>query len=304
MHWSIKAKIMKSMSLHPAVGGGIYRFIQKTFGRLKAKPMSRITTQIEMARWIIRMGGEIEGKSFFELGTGHDPIVPIGFFLCGADKIVTVDLHQRLDYEILRESLEWIDENRNDIWGYYDGVVEKSVFDERIELIGKLKCSPEKFLAEANILYLAPADAANIDLPDMIIDYHLSTTVLEHIPRADIEHILKEAKRILKNDGVAIHFIDLSDHFQHQDRSITSINFLRYSEQEWDRIAGNEFAYCNRLRESDYLALFEETGFDVCRKEAVVDAEARESIEDGFIVNEGFRDYNVNNLLSHNSGLR
>ena len=70
------------------------------------------------------------------------------------------------------------------------------------------------------------------------MDYHISTTVFEHIPRADIARILKEAKRILKKGGVAIHFIDLSDHFQHQDKSITRINFLRYSDEEWDKIGG------------------------------------------------------------------
>ena len=88
----------------------------------------------------------------------------------------------------------------------------------------------------------------------------------------------------------------MSDHFQHQDKSITSINFLRYSDKEWERIAGNPFAYCNRLRASDYLSLFEETGFDVCRKEAVVDDEARESMGKGFMIGERFRDYSVDDL--------
>jgi ubiquinone/menaquinone biosynthesis C-methylase UbiE len=153
-----------------------------------------------------------------------------------------------------------------------------------------------------NIVYLAPADAANTDLPDASIDYHISTTVFEHIPGEDIERILKEAKRILKEDGVAIHFIDLSDHFQHQDNSITRINFLRYSEKEWNKIAGNEFAYCNRLRASDYLALFKRAGFDVCRKEVREDKEARESMENGFMVDERFRDYKVDDLCA--TGLR
>lgn len=113
---------------------------------------------------------------------------------------------------------------------------------------------------------------------------------------------MKEAKRILKKDGTAIHFIDLSDHFQHQNKSITSINFLRYSEKGWDNIAGNEFAYCNRLRASDYLALFEESGFDVCRKEVREDKKARRSMENGFIINERFRDYSVDDLCA--TGLR
>lgn len=63
--------------------------------------MSRITAQVEMVRWIIAMGCKVEGKSFFEVGTGHCPIVPIGFFLCGAEQVVTIDLHWRLDLGIL-----------------------------------------------------------------------------------------------------------------------------------------------------------------------------------------------------------
>ena len=107
---------------------------------------------------------------------------------------------------------------------------------------------------------------------------------------------MKKAKRIIKKDGVAIHFIDLSDHFQHQDKSISGINFLRYSDEEWDNIAGSQFAYCNRLRASDYLALFEGLGFDVCRKEVREDKKARRNMEDGFMIDERFRDYNVDDL--------
>lgn len=119
---------------------------------------------------------------------------------------------------------------------------------------------------------------------------------------------MKEAKRILKKNGIAIHFIDLSDHFQHQhqhqhqDKSITSINYLRYSEKEWGKIAGNEFAYCNRLRTSDYFGLFDEVGFDVCRKKVQEDKEARRSMEDGFMIDEKFRGYSVDDLCA--TGLR
>jgi len=272
------------------------------FGRLKAEPVSRIPAQIEMMRWILDMGGKVAGKTFFEVGTGHNPIVPIGFFLGGAEKVITVDLHRRLDWGILKKSLVWMAGNRDEILGYYDGLVEKTIFDERMDLIDRLKEMPQKCLSEVNIQYLAPADAADTGLADASVDYHISTTVFEHIPRADIVRILKEAKRILKKDGVAIHFIDLSDHFQHQDKSITRINFLRYSEKEWDKIAGNEFAYCNRLRASDYFVLFEASGFDVCRKEVQEDKEARRSMEDGFVVDERFRDYNVDDLCA--TGLR
>ncbi|MEA3421495.1 MAG: methyltransferase domain-containing protein [Acidobacteriota bacterium] len=278
--------------------------------------MARIPAQIEMARWIFDMGGKVKEKTFFEVGTGHCPVVPIGFFLCGAEQVVTVDLNRRLDLGILEKSLVLMAENRDAICGYYDVVANPQISPqrnrlsisqgkqiaqivERMDLIDRLKEMPEKFLSEANIQYLAPADAADIGLPDASVDYHISTTVFEHIPGVDIERILKEAKRILKEDGVAIHFIDLSDHFQHQDNSITSINFLRYSEKEWDKIAGNEFAYCNRLRVSDYLALFEDLGFDVDRHEIDVDQESMDHLQKkGFPLDQKFVSYTPEDICS------
>ena len=82
LNWQTKAKIMEICALLPA-GAELYKFIQKTFGRLKADPMTRISEQIEMMQWIFDMGGKVEGKTFFEVGIGHCPTVPIGFFWLG-----------------------------------------------------------------------------------------------------------------------------------------------------------------------------------------------------------------------------
>lgn len=49
---------------------------------------------------------------------------------------------------------------------------------------------------------------------------------------------------------------------------------------------------------SDYLALFKDSRFDVCRKEVQKDKEARESMRNGFVVDERFRDYSVDDLCS------
>ena len=76
------------------------------------------------------------------------------------------------------------------------------------------------------IEYLALMDTAHMRLPDDSIDCHFSITVLEHIPRGNIQRIFLEAVRVLKSGGLAIHFVDLSDHFQHQDPRITRINFF------------------------------------------------------------------------------
>jgi SAM-dependent methyltransferase len=139
-------------------------------------------------------------------------------------------------------------------------------------------------------------DAAHTKLPSHSIDFHFSVTVLEHIPPAILTDIFNEAKRILKPTGRAIHIVDLSDHFQHQDTSITQINFLRFTEQQWQHWAGNEYAYCNRLRGSDYLSLLTNTGFQVLKAEKIVDEASVLALQNGFKVDENFSQYDIEDL--------
>ena len=111
MNWRFKAAIMKICSILPGEEK-IYPAIQKRFGRLNANPESRLAAQLEMARWLCRSSVPIEGRTFFEVGTGHKPIVPIGFYLMGIKKFITVDLHRRIDFKILKASLNWMVQHR------------------------------------------------------------------------------------------------------------------------------------------------------------------------------------------------
>lgn len=290
MKWQHKASIMKICTGLPA-GDKLYKFIQKKFGRLDANPMSRLQAQVVMARWILEQGESIESKIFFEVGTGHVPIVPIGFFLSGAESVISVDLHWRIDFSLIKKSLSWIAHNTQKIESMYIEIVDSSILSERLELIRKLQSNPKNFLKEANIKYLAPYNAANTFLSDESIDYHISNSVLEHITKDDIELILLEGKRILKHDGAILHFISLSDHFQHQDSSISTINFLRYSDTEWDYLAGNQFAYTNRLRASDFTKLFSDLSFKILKIESETDSEALTKLKGGLKINNKFLSY-------------
>lgn len=173
------------------------------------------------------------------------------------------------------------------------------IFNERFKLLNKFQDDPAKFFKEAKISYLAPLDAAHTNLEDTSIDFHFSMTVLEHIPAAILRDIFKEAKRILKPNGLAIHFIDLSDHFQHTDPSITRINFLKYSESEWQNIAGNEFAYCNRMRVGDFIELFNDVGFEIVHKESIIDDDSCECIANrGVLLDEKFRKMSLEEICT------
>ena len=193
----------------------------------------------------------------------------------------------------MKNSLFHIVKNRHLIEFLYSNKKKSIILDERLDLLSEYWSTPRQFIKMANIQYLAPVNAANTNLLDNSIDYHISTNTLEHIPYEVIRNIFIEAKIILKDKGIAIHFIDLSDHFQHQDISISRINFLRFSDNEWSYIAGNQFAYCNRLRVNDYLNLFNELKFDIVHIEKIIDENSMNKIQDSFKVNENFNSYKL-----------
>jgi ubiquinone/menaquinone biosynthesis C-methylase UbiE len=112
------------------------------------------------------------------------------------------------------------------------------------------------------VTYHTPGDAAITKLCDNSIDLHFSFSVFEHIPVDVLSQILREAYRVLKPGAVLYHRIDCRDHFCDCDPSITSVNFLKFSKTEWRFLGQNRIHYHNRLRGSDFVALFKKAGFD------------------------------------------
>jgi ubiquinone/menaquinone biosynthesis C-methylase UbiE len=112
------------------------------------------------------------------------------------------------------------------------------------------------------IKYLAPFDARDTQLAVSSVDCITSTNTLEHIPLGDIKAILRECRRILKDDGLMSFRIDYQDHYSYFDGSISAYNFLQYSERQW-KVFNPALHYQNRLRHRDYLALVTEAGFSV-----------------------------------------
>jgi hypothetical protein len=110
------------------------------------------------------------------------------------------------------------------------------------------------------------------------VDLFVSNNTLEHIPPATLGEILGEFRRLASRDAVMDHFIDMSDHYAHFDRSITEFNYLRYSDRRW-RLFNNDLQYQSRLRISDYRRLIDKAGFRIVAEDVERgSAEALESI--------------------------
>jgi ubiquinone/menaquinone biosynthesis C-methylase UbiE len=110
--------------------------------------------------------------------------------------------------------------------------------------------------------YRAPCDAKLTGIEPNSIDVITSTSTLEHIPLRSIQLILQECRRILRDDGLVSFIIDYTDHYAYFDSSISSYNYLKYSDTRW-ALFNSGLHFQNRLRHCDYLDLFRAAAFEV-----------------------------------------
>ena len=112
------------------------------------------------------------------------------------------------------------------------------------------------------------------------VDVIVSRAVLEHIPEADLLKLHRAIWRALRNGGLALHLIDNSDHFEHVDKSISRVNFLKFSKTAWRRIEFLSGTSQNRLRHSDHKRILSSARFNILDEQSDIDAFARQSLDE------------------------
>lgn len=298
MNWKLRAELLRAFDALPG-GNAVYQFLQSRFGYFHRRPgfiAGRLSRQKELASRVIDHGGRLEGAHVVEVGTGWVPLAPLGFWICGAARVTTFDLNPFLIPSLVTHCCRWIADHRDEAAAIWRGLCTEGDVLEKIEIISQLKDRPEELLKVAGIDYRAPADAATSDLPDASIDIHYSGNVFEHIPPESLCRILGEARRILRPGGLAVHFVDPSDHFAHNDPSISRINFLQLDEAQWRRYYDNRYSYLNRCHDSDYREMFERASLKLLSCGFDVDERARALLQQGFPLAPAFRHKSVDDL--------
>lgn len=268
-----------------------YYMVQRHLGALRH---STPVTQCGAARVMVEQIREhshrgLQGSTVLEVGTGRGVMLPTMFWLCGAARTITIDLNHYLKEEIVRENITYLADHRSEILTQFESCCDKQAFVSRFDQLTRTTGGLQTVLDLMSVRYLAPADARKIDIPSDSVDFHVSCNVLEHIPPAVIADILKEGARVLTPDGLFLHHIDCSDHFAHQDRSISNVNFLQYGDQQWNRYAGNQYMYQNRLRADDFHNMFAENGLHILRYHVTVDLRALAELKRGFPIHDRFK---------------
>jgi ubiquinone/menaquinone biosynthesis C-methylase UbiE len=264
--WKQKAIVQKTISYLP-FGQNINYFFQKYVTKGENLNDEYFLDRLGHAKEHIHYYQKITGNSFpnssLEIGTGWYPVVPISLFLIGSETINSVDIKMLTSKERIVTTLKKF------IECYESGKLTDFIeyIPERFEVIQSILADLEKYdlaqiLQLLKINYLIE-DARKLSLADNSIDLVNSNNTFEHIYPEILIPILKEFKRIVKKpNGVMSHFIDMSDHFAHFDKSINIYNFLQFSDKQWKWI-DNSIQPQSRIRIYDYKKIYEDLNIPI-----------------------------------------
>jgi SAM-dependent methyltransferase len=282
MNWKQKAFIQRSCAALPFGREAAYYFLQRSCGSLRhdPDPMPNLREAAGIAADLAAQGTPAEGRRVMEVGSGRRLDMPLAFYLLGAASVSTVDLHPYLKTGIVLKAAAAIVAQRDEVAALLAPYTSEAALSERLDRLASVSALPELF-HQTKISYHAPVDATRTPFPDGSFDLQFSYTVFEHIPYEVLLGILRECRRILAPGGIACHHIDLSDHFAHDDPSISFVNFLRYEEAEWSAYNDNQFAYHNRLRAGDFERLYREAGHEILEWRTWQDKRGRQELSSG-----------------------
>lgn len=277
--WWIKAGAQSALALFP-FGEALNHRLQIWNGFYSNFEWA-INANIEHLSTLIRTttlwGLRFQNADILEVGTGWIPTLPIGMYLLGA-RVHTYDHVRHLRSANLARALDLYAEHLPALAELSN--TELAQLEARLrELKTHHSDSLEQRLNRAGIEYYAPGDASQSGLPDESLDLYFSVAVFEHVPVTMIKAMLREAYRTLRPGGLIYHVIGLFDHYTTMDPNITRVNFLKYSDLAWRIIGQNRIQYHNRLRESEFLELFREAGFEVVDRRSEVDQRSLQALE-------------------------
>ncbi len=269
-HWMLKATVQGGLSLLPKAHSW-NRLFQKYVTRSLEMNAAIYEHKLRYCRKHIEnflVGRQNRGGSFsvLELGTGWFPIVPLGFYVCGASGIWTFDvvplLHADGVTAIMNLFVQYAATGQ--LFTILPWAQEQRVAELR-RILRRSGLSATKTLEQVGI-YARVCDTRDTGLEPSSIDLLVSNNTLHLIPEHVLYETFAEFRRVASANAVMSHHINMGDQYATFDRSITPYNFLKYSSFVW-RLFNNSLHDQNRLRLSDYRRIHQLARFEILWEE-------------------------------------
>jgi hypothetical protein len=290
----LKATLKHFMPLKPQLRALKRRF--RPYQTIPSIDRGLFASGIRILLSLDRQAIPVRDATVVELGSGWNPVIPLLFVLCGARRVIMTDIERLMDGNLLQASLTQVLSAQEEITirlgasaGSFDRINEGLTVLKRGEGF-------EAALDALGMTYMVPFGAASV--PPGSIDISFSRATLEHIPPHELRMFFALFLQISRPGGVTIHETDHSDHRSHYDKSLSPVDFLRYSPAMW-RIIDLRGRH-NRLRCSELKAIIEDAGWQVIGVETET-SEAAERAMQTLPVADAYKGYAVADLAVQSS---
>ncbi len=121
-------------------------------------------------------------------------------------------------------------------------------------------------------------------------DVVVSHGVLEHINSSILPKFVTKIGGLLKPGGYSVHHVNLRDHLYLYDKTVSTKQYLAYSDKTWTRWFQNQVQYINRVQCSQWHNLFKNAGLKLIEGRS-----SRENLS-GLNIAEQYREYDRSDL--------
>lgn len=213
----------------------------------------------EMLRLHRKSGVSVEGKDLAEIGSGWHPVLGPLFIGMGARSVRLTDISPHFCARFINESIVYLISKSKEV-SELCGVPAATLEERWRKLLPRNDDWREPF--EANgLTYHAPLYFDKTGWANESLDLIYSNSCICYIPRGPLQAVFHESARLLRKGGFVTHNVDPVDILS------GTMQFLNYSEEEWDRIGNSKLHYQNRIRPATFTKFAEDAGLRIVYEE-------------------------------------
>ena len=236
-------------------GDRLFDLFRFYFGDLRKHNLEvRWKSVCEILTMLRRASIPVEGKDLAEIGSGWHPVFAPLMYGLGAASIKMTDISPHARDEFVAVSVRFLLAHVREISDLSG--VPAELLEQRWRAL--LQDGPwRQTFARHGIHYSAPLAFSEAKWAENSLDLIFSNSCLGFIPKPIVTSIFAASFRLLRSGGNIAHNIDGVDCL------IGGLGFLKYSQEEWERVGCCKLHYQNRLRPMDYIQIATTAGFEI-----------------------------------------